>query len=79
MHGDLLSNIVEINWNIKDDYGNTTVNFKTPMGLLNELFLFIGVDRLNSQLISKYNRVYKYYLPILGEKGSSNPIVSYYN
>lgn len=74
MREDLLSNIVVINQNIKRDYGNTMVNFNTPVGLLNELFLFIGVDRSNPQMISDYNRFYKD--SSHGEKGSSNPTAS---
>jgi hypothetical protein len=58
MREDLLSNIVDINKKINVDYGNTIVNFNTPMGLLNELYLFIGVDRSNTHMISDYNRFY---------------------
>src|SRR5881396_1063799 len=77
MRKDLLSNIVEINKKIKVDYGNTIVNFNTPMGLLNELYLFIGVDRSNPQMSSDYNRFYKD--SSHSQKWSSNPIESYYN
>lgn len=72
MRKDLLSNIVQVNAKINVDYGNTIVNFNTPMGSLNELYLFIGVDRSNHQMISDSNRFYKdsYH----GKKGSSNPI-----
>jgi hypothetical protein len=77
MRKDLLSNIVDINKKIKVDYGNTIVNFNTPMGLLNELYLFIGVDRSNPQMISDYKRFYKDSSHQLGGKCSSNPIPSY--
>lgn len=55
MRKDLLSNIVDINLKINEDYGNTIVNFKNEMESLNELYLFIGVDRSNHQMLSEYN------------------------
>lgn len=60
MREKLLSNIAEINKNINVDYGNTIVNFNTPMDLLNELYLFIGVDRSNPYMISGYNKFYDF-------------------
>lgn len=55
----LLSNISKINNNIHVDYGNTIVNFITPMDLSNELYLFIGVDRSNPHMISASNDFHK--------------------
>lgn len=59
MREQLLSNISNINKDIHVDYGNTIVNFNTPMDLLNELYLFIGVDRSNPHMISACNNFYK--------------------
>jgi len=76
MRGDLLSNIADINKKINVDYGNTIVNFNTPMDLLNELYLFIGVDRSNTQMIYDYNKFHKYSSHNICEKGLFNPIPS---
>lgn len=53
-------NIININDNIHKDYGNTIVNFKTPMVKDNvELFLFITIDRSNSEMIKNKKEFYK--------------------
>ena len=77
MHEKLLSNIVDINNKIYVDYGNSIVNFNTPMDLSNELYLFIGVDRSNPQMISDYNDFYKNTSPSGGDTGSSDSNPSY--
>lgn len=59
MRETLLSNIDKINKDINEDYGNTIVNFNTPMHLLNELYLFISVDRSNPIMKKECKEFYK--------------------
>jgi hypothetical protein len=54
-------NITTINENIHKDFGNTIVNFNTPIDKKNlELFLFICIDRSNQEMIKQKKDFYSY-------------------
>jgi hypothetical protein len=55
------NNITTINENIHKDFGNTIVNFNTPIDKMNlELFLFICIDRSNQEMIKQKKDFYSY-------------------
>lgn len=59
-------NIKDINKNIHKDFGNTIINYKLPMDMDNELFLFISsflgkkgkIDRSNPEMIKSKSEFY---------------------